>query len=240
MESSLYVSLSGQIALERRLETIARNMANVSTAGYRADEVSFEAILSRTGDPVAFASTGETFIERRSGAMTQTGNPLDVAVRGEGWFAIQTPAGIAYTRDGRMRMLPTGELQTLAGHPVLDVGNAPIQLDPDGGAISIASDGMITQAGEQRGAIGLFSIDPAAGLKRYDSSAVIPDRPAAPVLDFAENGVAQGFVEGSNVDPVRELTKLIIMSRAFEATASAVAETEGALKDTVKTLGTSV
>ena len=237
MESGLYVALSGQIALERRLDTIARNMANASTAGYRADEVSFEAVIAGMRDPVAFASAGEPFILRQPGALTQTGNPLDVAVDGDAWLGIATPAGTAYTRDGRMRINPAGELQTLNGYPVLDVGNAPILLDPNGGEVKIARDGMITQDGQQIGAIGLFRIEPAAGLARYDNSAVIPDIAAAPVLDFTANGIAQGFVEGSNVDPIRELTRLIMVSRTFEATATAIADTESSLKDGIRTLG---
>src|SRR5579883_3018620 len=113
MQSGLYVSLSGQVALERRLETIASNVANTNTVGYRADGVSFAAELAKAGDQqVAFASSGQSFISRVAGPLTRTGNPLDLAVQGDGWFAIQTPNGIAYTRDGRMQLTESGALQT--------------------------------------------------------------------------------------------------------------------------------
>src|SRR5262245_33624348 len=112
MDSGMYVAISAQVALERRLDTIAQNVANLGTAGYRADEIKFDAEMSKAGeDSTAFVSSGETYISRRAGALTQTDNPLDVAVQGDGWFAINTPRGVAYTRDGRMRMLESGALQ---------------------------------------------------------------------------------------------------------------------------------
>jgi flagellar basal-body rod protein FlgF len=102
--------LSAQVALDKRLTTIARNVANMNTVGYRADHVSFESLVSRRTDrPVAFTSTGNTFISREVGALIKTDNPLDVAVQGDAWLAIQTPAGTAYTRDGRMRMTENGD-----------------------------------------------------------------------------------------------------------------------------------
>jgi flagellar basal-body rod protein FlgF len=126
MQSGLYVSLSGQVALQRRLETIASNVANMNTVGYRADGVTFATELARAGDSqVAFASAGPDFISRENGPLSKTDNPLDVAVQGDGWFAIQTPNGVAYTRDGRMRISETGALQTVNGFQVLDAGGAP-------------------------------------------------------------------------------------------------------------------
>ncbi|HWT30899.1 MAG TPA: flagellar basal-body rod protein FlgF [Propylenella sp.] len=238
MQSALYVTLSAQIALERRLDTIAKNVANVSTAGYRADEITFDAYLSGSGpDRVAFASQGETYISRQAGPVSHTGNPLDVAVEGDSWFAIGTPRGPAYTRDGRMRMLESGALHTVAGYPVLDVGGAPIVLNADGGAPSIARDGMITQDGQQIGAIGLFSIDPSSPLERFENSAVIPARPAVPILDFTSAGILQGYVEGANVNPVMEMTKLILVSRAFESASALIQQTESSLQEGIRTLG---
>ena len=92
MQSNLYVSLSGQLALQRRLDTIANNLANVSTAGFRSEEIKFSSLVSRTGaDPVAFATEGETYLSRTPGALVKTDNPLDVAVQGDAWLAINTP-----------------------------------------------------------------------------------------------------------------------------------------------------
>ena len=105
MQNGLYVSLSAQVALERRLETIADNVANMNTVGYRATGVSFEKEMAEAGDAkLSYVSNGADFISRRLGGLIKTNNTLDFAVQGEGWFGIQTPQGVAYTRDGRTQI----------------------------------------------------------------------------------------------------------------------------------------
>lgn len=238
MQSSLYVALSGQVALQKRLDTIANNIANMNTAGYRAEEVSFASLLSRAGkSPTAFAVSGEDYISRGAGEMISTGNPLDVAVRGDAWFALRTPDGIVYTRDGRLHMDEAGTLVSVNNNPILDAGGATIQLDPSAGAPVISQDGMISQNGFQVGAVGLFTIDPSAHLARHDNSAVRPDIPASPVLDFTNAGVVQGMSEGSNVNPVLEMARMINVSRTFESASNAIQSTENSLQDAIKSLG---
>jgi flagellar basal-body rod protein FlgF len=238
MQSSLYVALSGQVALQKRLDTIANNIANMNTGGFRAEEVSFSTLLSKAGkSPTAFATAGETYISRRTGDLVSTGNPLDVAVRGDAFFALQTPEGIVYTRDGRLRMDESGALLNVNNHPILDAGGSGIRLDPTAGPPTIAQDGMISQNGVEVGAIGLFAIDPAARLTRHGDSAVTPDIPAQPVLDFSSEGVVQGMSEGSNVNPVLEMTRMITVSRAFEGAANAIQSSENSLQDAIKALG---
>lgn len=238
MQSGLYVSLSGQLALQRRLETIAQNVANSATAGYRAEQVRFESVLSQIPlEPVAFASTGVSYLSRTPGALVRTDNPLDVAVEGDAWLAIQAPSGVVYTRDGRMRMTEAGDLQTITGHPVLDAGGAPILLDPDAGPPRIARDGTVTQDNQQMGALGLFRIFPDAILARAEGSGVIPDRPAEPILDFVQAGVTQGYIERANVNPVLEMTHLIMVSRAFDSVTTSLGEADSSLREAIRTLG---
>ena len=158
-------------------------------------------------------------------------------MQGDGWFAVQGPNGVAYTRDGRMRMLDSGDLVTLGGLPVLDVGRAPLTLNPAAGPPVITRDGMINQAGAQVGAIGLFAIDPNARLERVEGSAVTTSGPVTEVLDFTSNGVVQGFVEGANVRPVMEISRLIAVSRAFDAANSMIEKSETSSKDAIKVLG---
>jgi flagellar basal-body rod protein FlgF len=238
MQSAFYVSLSAQMSLDKRMETIATNIANAGTIGYRASGVSFESVLSKTGsNAVAYASTGRDFISKASGEMTKTDNPYDVGVIGNAWLAIKTPDGSAYTRDGRMQMLETGDLQTVTGFPVLDAGNSPIVLDPTAGPPMISRDGMITQGGTQIGAIGLFSIDENATLSRAVGSSVIPSKPAIPVLDFVRSGVMQGFAEGANVNPIHELTKLIMASRSFDNMSAMNDLMDSSQRSAVRTLG---
>ncbi|MVA99317.1 flagellar basal-body rod protein FlgF [Nitratireductor sp. CAU 1489] len=238
MQTGLYVALSSQVALEKRLRTIADNVANANTVGFRATEVKFEDVVSQSGsDSVAYVSPGSTFLTATSGPVKQTGNPLDFAVRGDAWFAIDTPAGPVMTRDGRFTMLETGELVSTEGHPVLDAGGAPIQLDPFAGAPTAGSDGMLRQNGQPLGAIGLFTFAPGAEFARYGNSGVIPASPPEAVVDSLEVGVLQGFVEESNVNPVKEMTRLIMVQRAFENAASAIRESDKSLDGAVKALG---
>ena len=130
MQNGLYVSLSAQVALERRLETIADNVANMSTVGFRGTGVSFETEMAKAGDArLRYVSNGSDFISRRLGGLIKTDNTLDFAVQGDAWFGIQTPQGVAYTRDGRTKIDESGMLRTLNGDPVLDAGGAPILLD---------------------------------------------------------------------------------------------------------------
>ena len=238
MQTNLYVGLSGQMAIEKRLQTVANNIANMNTAGYRADGVTFESVLSTAGaTPVAFSNSGDTYISRRAGDVTKTDNPLDVAVTGDAWLGIRTASGIAYTHDGRLKITTGGEVRTVNDEAVLDAGGAALTLDPNAGPPTIAGDGMMTQAGRQVGAIGLFSIDPAARLTRTGTSGVIPDRAATPVLDFTSSGLAQGFIEGSNINPVLELTKLIDIQHNLESVTHMNEAADTTLGDAVKTLG---
>jgi flagellar basal-body rod protein FlgF len=238
MQPGLYVSLSGQMALMRRLETLAHNVANVTTAGFRAEEIKFDQLLSeKTDSPTAFVSAGSTYISRKGGEVTRTENPLDVAVTGDAWLAFQGPNGPVYTRDGRMTMTPEGELRTLEGNPVLDVGGSPIQLNPNGGAPTIASDGTITQGQQQSGALGLFTIPAQANLARFGNSGVLPDMAAEPALDFNRVGILQGFMEQANVNPVSEISRLIQIQRSFDSISNSMTRSEETLSSAIRTLG---
>lgn len=240
MQSSLYVALSAQVALERRLNTVANNIANINTGGYRAEEVKFETVLSQAGTGnVSFASSGETYTSRRIGSVTRTDNPLDVAIQGDAWFGVNTPSGVVYTRDGRMKMNEAGELQTMDGYSVLDPGGASILLNPQDGEPTIGRDGMITQRNNQIGALGLFRIDSKSQLTRFGSSAVKTSLPATVVQDFTAVGVQQGYAEGSNVNPIMELTKMIMISRTFDNAAATISETESSMMSAIRSLGPS-
>ncbi|MGX5804968.1 flagellar basal-body rod protein FlgF [Bradyrhizobium sp. Arg314] len=238
MQDSLYVALSSQIALERRLDTIADNVANASTIGFRATGVKFEDVVSGTGPKsVSFASSGKTYLSGAHGALTETGNPFDFAVQGDAWFAIDTPAGTVMTRDGRFSMNENGELMSIEGHPVLDSGGAPIQLDPRNGPPKAGADGSLRQNGQLVGAIGLYNFDPGENFVRYGNSGIVPARTPEPVTDRSDVGIAQGFLEESNVNPVLEMTRLIQVQRAFENTAALMRQTDSSTDDAIKTLG---
>ncbi|RJT39043.1 flagellar basal-body rod protein FlgF [Mesorhizobium waimense] len=238
MQDSLYVALSSQIALERRLDTIADNVANASTIGFRATGVKFEDVVSGTGPKsVSFASSGNTYLSNAHGPMTETGNPFDFAIQGDAWFAIETPVGTVMTRDGRFSMNDAGELMSIEGHPVLDSGGAPIQLDPRNGPPKAGADGSLRQGDQLVGAIGLYDFDPGQNFVRYGNSGIVPARTPEPVTDRPDVGVAQGFLEESNVNPVLEMTRLIMVQRAFENTAALIRQADATTDDAIKTLG---
>lgn len=237
MQSNIYVALSAQLSLQRRLDTLASNVANVNTVGYRGEEVSFEELVSPSStDPTSFVSKGENHISTKGGEITQTGNPLDVAIRGDAWLAIQTPTGVAYTRDGRMQMTSEGVVTTLEGYPVLDAGGVPVQLNPNDPPPTINKAGTIEQAGNNLGALGLYRMPQGAKLTRAEGVAVVSDVPPIAELDFLHNGVLQGYVEKSNVNPILEMTHLITLQRNFQAVSTLLSDTETSLTDSLKTL----
>jgi flagellar basal-body rod protein FlgF len=240
MQSSLYVALSAQVAMEKRLNTIANNVANMNTGGFRADEVKFEEILSLAAkEHVSFASSGQNFVSRRTGPITKTDNPLDVAIQGEAWFAFNGPNGAVYTRDGRFKMNENGDLLTVEGYQVLDAGGAPIALDPMAGSPTISRDGTIMQGTNQVGAIGIFNLRNDSRLSRFGNSGVMSSIPGEVVQDFNSAGVQQGYSEGSNVNPVLEMTKMIAVQRNFDSAATTIQESESTLMDAIRTLGPS-
>ncbi len=238
MQTSLYVAVSSQIALERRLNTLADNVANANTVGFRSTEVKFNTVLGDTKPTkVAFVDEGKEFINTQSGGLKQTGNSLDFAIKGDAWFAIDTPAGQVLTRDGRFTLTETGDLVTLKGYPVLDAGGAPIQINANAGEIKVGADGIIHQNGNQVASLGLYEADFSNGFSRFENCGVIPPNPGNPVVDRMDVGVTQGYLEESNVDPIQQMSQLIMVSRAFENVTSLMRDNDTTLNEAIKTLG---
>lgn len=238
MQDGLYVALSSQIALEKRLNTIADNVANASTVGFRATGVKFEDVVSSLDDQaLSFVSSGDTYISDTNGPLRETGNPFDFAIKGNAWFGIETPGGTVMTRDGRFTLTENGELVTIEGYPVLDAGGAPMQLDPRNGPPRAGADGSLRQGDNLVGALGLFNFDPGPNFVRFGNSGIVPSGEPEPVVDRLDAGVAQGFLEESNVNPVLEITRLIMVQRAFENGAAMIRDTESSYDEAIKTLG---
>lgn len=241
MQSGIYVGISSQIALERRLTTLADNIANMNTVGFRGTEVKFDQVMSQTRNDlkadIAFVTQGSDYLSTRNGEMIQTGNPFDFAVKGDGWFAIDTPAGQVMTRDGRFSMGTTGELVSTRGFPVLDAGGAPIQLNPAAGEPTVGSDGRIMQNGTTVAQLGLFTADANKGFIRYENSGVIFSEAPQPVVDSGSIGVIQGYVEQSNINAISQMTQLVQVNRAFEGISSLMKSTEDSFSQAIRTLG---
>ena len=241
MQSGLYVSLSSQMALEKRLTTIADNMANVNTTGFRGTEVKFDEMMAnnqnKTNTKVAFVSQGNDYLNGTNGELQHTGNMLDFAVKGDAWFSLDTPAGRVLTRDGRFTMRDTGELVSIRGYPVLDAGGAPIVLNTAGGEPKVGTDGIIYQNDRQVGSLGLFEADISKGYLRYENSGIMTTEQPRAVTDRFNVGVRQGYLENSNVNGMREITQLIEVNRAFESMTSLSKDSEASFSEAIKTLG---
>ncbi len=225
MENALYVGLSRQMALRRMLDVTANNVANMNTTAFRAERPVFDDFVSRVrnGDPTAFVVDRATYTDTREGTLAMTGNPLDVAIRGDAWFQVETPDGPRFTRDGRLGRAPDGRLVTVDGHSVLDAAGAPIELPDDVGPVSIGADGSISyevpgaDGGGQAvviGQLGLFTLPGAQGLPRDPGGLVRPPPGSAP--QAAERAtLVQGALEGSNVQPIQEMVRLVELTRAY-------------------------
>lgn len=238
MQSSIFVSTAAQRVAQTQLVTIANNIANANTVGFRAESVDFKSLVSKAGsEPVHFPTVSKIHSSDTQGTLTETGNPLDVALSGEGWFAIQTPAGTAYTRDGRMVMSPFGELRSVNGYPILDAGNAPIQINPNGPTPIVAPDGRITQNGAQIANIGVFELDQSNFTSRYENSSYFSKTPGVPIVAGGRTTVLQGYTEASNVNPMQELAKLIAVTRSFEQASSTIKKADQTIGSAIRTLG---
>lgn len=238
MNSGLYVALSAQIAAERRLSTIADNVANMNTTGFRETGIRFaELVDGLRPASKSFVTPGAAWLSERQGAIEQTGNQLDFAINGKGWFLVQTPVGDAVTRDGRMTVNADGLLVNLGGYPVLDQGGGNVQVDLSKGRLDADKSGILHQNGAIAGSIGVFDYNGPNERQRLASLSLVPEGAATPVTDRANFTVEQGYVESSNVDAVGQITKLIAVQRNFEGNATLIQQTESALAEAIKLLG---
>jgi flagellar basal-body rod protein FlgF len=233
MDTPGYIILSRLAAQRRAVDVIAHNIANADTPGFRAQRMIFaehvsqqpDATAPRGGRELAFTEDRATWRDTRPGALERTGNPLDLAIPGEGFFAVATPQGERYTRAGRFSLAADGRVVDMEGHALLNENGAPLLLAAGDTRIEVTGDGMLRS---QNGPVGRLRVvrfeNPqhlqAEGDRLFDAP---PDMPAMPVPQPA---VVQGAVEGSNVQPVLELTRLTAEMREFQF-ASQFAEREG-------------
>jgi flagellar basal-body rod protein FlgF len=227
MENALLIGLSRQTVLERQLDVVANNIANVNTAGYKADSSLFEQYLMPVahednfvgGDRrLSYVQDRGTYRNFAQGPTEITKNPLDVAIDGSAFLVVQTPAGERYTRDGGLQLNNQGQLVTVAGNPVL--GNSgPIVFQPTDHDINITPDGTITvvegnnRTDSIRGKLRLVSFPDAQkmlkeGLNLYAAGEGSPQPDTKSV-------VRQGFIEKSNVNAVAEMSRMIEVTRAY-------------------------
>lgn len=220
MDSGYYAACAGLAAQTQALELVANNLANIGTSGYRGEQATFRSLLAGSG-PVAsnplnaamnnFGVLGGSRIDRTSGSLSSTGNPLDLAVAGTGFLVVQSPGGTLYTRNGSFHRTSEGNLVTAQGDPVMG-DQGPITLPS--GSVTVSSDGTISVDGAVVGQLRLAEFAPdtpltAAGNALYSA-------PAGSALPPASSTVRQGMLEESNVSSVQGVVQLITLQRNAE------------------------
>jgi len=234
MDKLIYVAMTGAAQAMQQQAVAAHNLANATTPGYRADRPAFQAIpLAGDGAPTrVYVADSAAGFDQRPGAVQQTGRELDVALEGQGWFAVQPEGGgEAYTRAGSFQVSANGVLQTRTGLNVLGDGG-PITIPPDA-AVAIAKDGTVSAVpnGNQRtnvqvvGRLKLVNPPPEAMSKGGDGLFRMKDG-SEPASDPAVK-VVGGALEGSNVNVVEEMVNMIQLARQFDMQMKLLQNAEG-------------
>ena len=212
MDTSSAIALSSQFLLQRQTDAIANNLANLSTTAFKAQHRTFGEYLMHNPDGTTLSSVQETGTARdmSQGPISQTGNPLDVAVNGEGFLAVGTPFGPRYTRAGHFQIDQTGQLVTSQGSPVLNTTGNPIVVPEGGTDITISRDGTVTTKEGQAGKLQVVTFGDNNALRATASGLYTTTQDPQPVAD---PNLVQGALEGSNVQAVVELTRLMSVER---------------------------
>lgn len=218
MDSGLYAAYTGLLARTQALDTAANNLANAGTNGFRAQRDVFREVLagglggqtSQVGDSVnGFGVLGGSRVDLGQGPTVATANPLDLALDGSGFFAIQTKQGVRYTRDGSFTRSPEGVMQTAAGESVMDQSGQPITLPS--GAVEVSGDGTVSVSGGVVAKVGVFKF-PAGDLTAEGANRFLATGTPTP----GDATVKQGALEGANQDAIHGTMQLILVQRQAE------------------------
>jgi flagellar basal-body rod protein FlgF len=223
MDNSIYVALSKQLTVFRDLDITANNIANVNTIGFQGERLIFDDFLvkdtSKIDPTLAFARDPISYRDTGDGKMLKTSNTFDLAINGPGYFSVQTPQGVRYTRAGNFTLNPDGFLVTQDGYPALGSGGASIVIPRDARNIDINGGGNIFNDGRPIGQIGIFEFGAPQRLKREGDTLFSTDEaPLAPTT----SRVSQGFLEQSNINAVTELVHLLDLQNSVASTAKFV------------------
>lgn len=240
MENPSFIALSSQTALMRQMDVLANNLANMNTPAFKAERLVFTEMLEQSAasgidemGPMSFVQPYGTYMDFSEGSLTPTGNPLDLAISGEGFFSVQTADGTGYTRSGRLALDSTGTMVTSSGLPVLATGGGPINV---GGAnqISVASDGTVSTEDGIVARLAVVDFEDSQSLERgangiYSAGDAVANPVASP-------HVVQGMVEESNVSPILEMTRLIDVSRSYQRMTQMIESEHQRQKQAISTL----
>lgn len=221
MENTTFVALSRLTTLRREMNVIANNLANMNTTGFKGEKMMFVEHLVRSrggerilGDKIAYVRDIATVRDLTEGSMKETGNPLDVAIHGNGYFAVETADGERYTRSGRFRLDDAGQLVTMDGDAVLSDTGAPFFFSPGDNSIEISRDGTIATDNGVLGRLRVVTFENPYALKAVAGGlySAGDEQPT----DVANPDIVQRMLEQSNVEPIIEMTKMIEVHRAYQ------------------------
>jgi flagellar basal-body rod protein FlgF len=240
MENAQLVGLSRQIVLQRELDLIANNVANVETNGFKAQALlAKEQRMAPAADldfrasdrPISFVLDDANRYDLSAGQMITTGNDLDVAIDGKGWFAVQTAQGERYTRNGSFAIAADGTVVTRDGNPVLTEGG-PLVLQPNETRLSIAADGTISTSQGVRGKLRVVDFADVGSLKKVGETLFQGTNPQPATLPR----LVQGQLEKSNVRAVEQISRLIEVGRSYEAVASWMSKADELRRNAIEKL----
>lgn len=241
MENAQLIGLSRQIALERLTDVTANNIANLNTTGFKAEKLLFEEYLmpvARDRDfawpdqPLSYTKDWGTMHDMRNGETVPTGNPLDVALQGNGFLTVMSPNGERWTRSGSLQINAEGTLVDLNGYPVIADGSE-VQFDPAEQNISIAADGTISTDAGTKGRLQIVEFANAQQLTREGSNLFSGGTP----VPATATRVLQGSVERSNVSGITEMSELIRVSRSYESLSSLMQRQDELRRTAIQRLG---
>jgi flagellar basal-body rod protein FlgF len=234
--------LSRQVALARELDVIANNMANVNTNGFKARESRFAEHLMPTARADAFQRPDQrlsyvidagTPLDLSAGMIERTGNPLDAAIKGDGYFTVQTPQGERFTRNGAFEINSQGQLVTSDGH-VVQGENGPIAITPQETGLMIGADGTISSSQGVRGRLRLVRFADAQALKNEGANLFSSTAQAQPA--GATSRVEPGAIERSNVKPVLEMSRLMEVNRSYTSVANMLSKMDELRRSAIQRL----
>jgi flagellar basal-body rod protein FlgF len=240
MENALLIGLSRQMAMSRDMATIANNLANMNTTAYKSEAMLFEQFLMPDASEqspdkrITFVQDVGQHRDLRDGSLQTTGNPFDIAITGEGFFRVETDQGMRYTRNGNFNLDAEGRLVTSAGDLVLDDAGTPIAFADDETGITIARDGTISTDEGLRGRIAIVTFENSRAMKKAGDSLYETDQAEI----AAENiRLVQGALEGSNVQPIVEMTNMIDVMRSYASAQKLIEQADQMRRQAIQQLG---
>jgi len=214
MSSGIYTAAAGAVAQSNALDVTASNIANATTSGFRGARVTFrQALATAQSVDTALVGTSTGAVDAQNGAITQTGNPLDVAINGDGFFSVDTTRGVRYTRDGSFQLGTDGTLVTADGNHVRGQNGAAIAIPQGSAQVAIDADGTVRADGNEVGKLELVHLDRNA--LTHDADNLVASKKAP--LGGTPPTLISGAIEGSNVNVVRGVVDLVKVSRTYES-----------------------